>query len=47
MTPLSMRGNGAGAEPMTGFFIGMTIGVVIGFLTAASLVASAMINATE
>jgi hypothetical protein len=32
---------------MTGLFIGMSIGVVIGFLTATALVASAMISATE
>jgi len=32
---------------MTGFFIGMTIGAVIGALTVATLSASSMINATE
>jgi gas vesicle protein len=32
---------------MTVFLIGITIGVVIGSLTMASLVASAMINVTE
>jgi hypothetical protein len=36
-----------GADLMTGFFIGMTIGAVIGALTVATLSASSMINATE